>query len=113
MGVGSAPLEARGQGALGGTGALSNPKAWGLDLNPCFGFIFWVLWGIPNPGSQDFLLISHFSKTSKVLCTAGSWNFLPPLWVCAVGGQGYEAPSVPQWETMPVVMSPAQPSMAA
>lgn len=28
--------------------------------------------------------MSHFSKRSKVLCTAGRGHFLPSPWVCAV-----------------------------
>lgn len=53
----------------------SNPKAWGWTRILALASSSGSSGGIPEPESQDFLLISHFSK---VLCTAHSWNFPPP-----------------------------------
>lgn len=46
-----------------------------IFLVPCF--LGPLSGGIPSPESQDFLLMSDFSKSFKVLFMARLWNFLP------------------------------------
>lgn len=60
------------------SGFKQQSQSLGLDLNPCFGFIFWVLWGIPEPESQDFLLFLTSPRPARSCTQPGVGTSPPP-----------------------------------